>query len=249
MLRKLAAGALGAALCMPSAGAAELIVSAAASLTNAFRDVGRLFEEARPGHKVVLNFASSDVLLAQVAKGAPVDVLATADMESMDRAEMQGLLAPGTRRTLLRNSLVLIVPAAATRKLAGLSSLDDAGVRRIAIGNPASVPAGRYARAALEKAGVWAKLEPKLVLARNVRQALDYVARGEVDAGLVYATDAAIMKEKVEVAAEIPTPAPIFYPVALIEDSRNRELAEAFAKFLGSDAAQGVFARYGFSRP
>ncbi len=234
---------------MSSAQAAELIVSAAASLTNGFRDVGKLFEADNPGHKVVLNFASSDVLLAQVTKGAPVDVLATADMESMDRAEKHGLLAPGTRRTLLRNALVLIVPAASTTKLTGLSSLEDAAVRRIAIGNPASVPAGRYARAAMEKVGIWSKLEPKLILAQNVRQALDYVARGEVDAGLVYATDALIMKDKVRVTAEAPTPIPILYPVALVKDSRNRALAESFAKFLGSDAAQRVFARYRFSRP
>lgn len=249
MLRRLAGVVLGAALCMSSVHAAELIVSAAASLTNAFRDVGKLFEAGNPGHKVVFNFASSDVSLAQVAKGAPVDVFATADMESMDRAEKQDLLAPGTRRVLLRNTLVLITPTASTTTLAGLPSLESAAVRRIAIGNPASVPAGRYARAAMEKAGLWSKLEPKLVFSQNVRQALDYVARGEVDAGLVYATDAAIMKDKVRVAAEVSTTTPIRYPVALVKDSRNRALAESFSKFLGSDAAQGVFARYGFSRP
>jgi molybdate transport system substrate-binding protein len=249
MLQKLSVAALCAVLCASSARAAELIVSAAASLTNALRVVGKLFEEGNPGQQVVFNFASSDVLLAQVAKGAPVDVFATADMESMDRAEKRDLLAPGTRRTLLRNTLVLIVPASATATLTGLSSLEEAAVRRIAIGNPASVPAGRYARAAMERAGVWSKLEPRLILAQNVRQALDYVARGEVDAGLVYATDAAIMKDKVRVAAEVPTPTPILYPVALIKASRNRALAESFSRFLGSDGARSVFARYGFSRP
>jgi molybdate transport system substrate-binding protein len=240
---------LVAALGVSAAQAGELIVSAAASLTNAFREIGKLFEAGESDHKVVFNFASSDVLLAQAAKGAPVDVLATADVASMDRAEKQGLLAPGTRRTLLRNSLVLIIPTASTTTLTGLSSLEQAAVRRIAIGNPASVPAGRYARAAMEKAGLWSKLEPKFILAQNVRQALDYVARGEVDTGLVYATDAAIMKDKVRVAAAVPTPTPIVYPVALVKDTRNRALAESFSRFLGSDAARGVFARYGFSRP
>jgi molybdate transport system substrate-binding protein len=248
-LQRLSVAVLCAALHVSSAQAAELIVSAAASLTNALREVGKLFEKGNPGHKVVFNFASSDLLLAQIAKGAPVDVFATADMASMDRAEKQDLLASGTRRTLLRNSLVLIVPASATTPLSGLSSLEQAAVRRIAIGNLASVPAGRYARAAMEKAGVWSELESKFILAQNVRQALDYVARGEVDAGLVYATDAAIMKDEVRVAAEVPTTTPIVYPVALIKGSRNRALAESFSKFLGSDAAQGVFARYGFSRP
>jgi molybdate transport system substrate-binding protein len=248
MLRRLSL-VLIAFLWVSSAQAAELIVSAAASLTNAFREVGKLFEEGNPGHKVVFNFASSDVLLAQIAKGAPVDVFATADMESMDRAEKQDLLAAGTRRLLLRNTLVLIAPAGSTTRLNGLASLDDPAVRRIAIGNPASVPVGRYSRAAMEKAGVWAKLEPKFIPAQNVRQALDYVARGEVDAGLVYATDAAIMADKVRVTAEIPTTSPIVYPIALIKDSRNRALAEAFSKLLGSDAAKGIFTRYGFSQP
>jgi molybdate transport system substrate-binding protein len=130
-------------LIVSSAQAAELIVSAAASLTNAFRDIGKLFEHNNPGDRVVFNFASSDVLLSQIAKGAPVDVFATADMESMDRAEKQGLLAAGTRRTLLHNKLVLIAPAGSSTSLNGLSSLDNPAVRRIAIGNPASVPVGR----------------------------------------------------------------------------------------------------------
>lgn len=235
--------------CCSPANAAELIVSAAASLTNALREVGKLFEASHPRHKAVFNFASSDVLLAQIAKGAPADVFATADLDSMDRAEKQGLLLPGTRRTLLANKLVLIAPSSASVPLTGLSSLDQAGVRRIAIGNPASVPAGRYAREAMEKAGVGTKLEPKLILAQNVRQALDYVVRGEVDAGLVYATDAVIMAAKVRVAAEIATPTPILYPVALVSDTRNRALAEAFMQSLFSAQAQEIFKRHGFSRP
>jgi molybdate transport system substrate-binding protein len=236
-------------LAATAARADELLVSAAASLTNAFRDVGKLFEANNSGHKVVLNFASSDVLLAQIAKGAPVDVFATADEETMDRAEKQDLLAPGTRRILLRNTLALIVPAGGSTQLTSLNGLDAPAVRRIAIGNPASVPAGRYARDALEKAGLWSKLEPKFIPAQNVRQALDYVARGEVDAGIVYATDAAIMSGKVRVAIEIPTTRPIVYPVAIVKDARNRALAESFVKMLGSDQAHAVFKRYGFSQP
>lgn len=238
---------LASLLWMSAAQAAELIVCAAASLTNALREVGKRFEASNPGNTVVFNFASSDVLLAQIAKGAPADVLATADVESMDRAQKQGLLAPGTRRVLLGNKLALIAPAGASLPLTGLASLDNAAVRRIAIGNPASVPAGRYARAAIEKAGMWSNLEPRLILAQTVRQALDYVARGEVDAGLVYATDANIMADKVRILAEIPTTTPIVYPVALIDGTRNRTLAEAFMKTLLSPQAQGVFKRYGFS--
>ncbi len=235
--------------CFSCAHAAELIVSAAASLTNALREVGRSFEDARRGNKVTFNFASSGALLAQIAKGAPADVFASADTATMDRAEEQGLLAAGTRRILLHNKLVLIVPAVSPVVPSDLASLDNAAVRRIALGNPASVPAGRYAREALEVAGLWLKLEPKYILAQNVRQALDYVARGEVDAGIVYATDAAIMRDKVRVAGEIATTTPIVYPVAVVKDSRNRPLAEAFVEFLGSGAAQATFKRYGFSQP
>lgn len=248
MLRRLLVVALTAFACA-SAHAAELIVSAAASLTNAFRDLSKPFEAAHPDIELVLNFASSDVLSSQIAKGAPVDVFATADMESMDRAEQQGLLAPGTRRTLLRNTLVLIAPASSAIAVTGLESLADPALRRIAIGNPASVPAGRYARESLQTAGLWSKLEAKYILAQNVRQALDYVARGEVDAGLVYATDAAIMAGKVRVTSEAPTSKPIVYPIAIVKDARNRAAAEAFSRFLGSDSARATFTRHGFRQP
>jgi molybdate transport system substrate-binding protein len=247
MLRVLLASAL--VLMLLPARADALIVSAAASLTNAFRDAGKLFEKDHPGEQVAFNFASSSVLLAQIAKGAPADVFATADAQTMDRAEKQGLLAPGTRRTLLSNELVLIVPAGAKKKPSDLSGLEDAIVRRIAIGNPASVPAGRYARDALQKAGLWSKLEPKYVFAQNVRQALDYVARAEADAGIVYSTDAAIMAGKVVIAAEVPLDGPIVYPVAIVKDARHRASADSFLRSLGSPQARAIFARYGFSQP
>ena len=229
-----------------TAPAAELIVSAAASLTNAFREVGKLFEASHPQHRIVFNFAASDVLLSQIAKGAPVDVFASADTESMGRAEQQGLIYRGSRLSMLRNRLVLVVPAAASSMTDGLASLQAPSVRRIAIGNPASVPAGRYAREVLQAAGLWSKLEGKLIYAQSVRQALDYVAREEVDAALLYATDAAIMPGKVRVAAEIPTATPVVYPIALIGDSRNRALGEAFIAFLQARPARTVFERYGF---
>jgi molybdate transport system substrate-binding protein len=234
------------ALASAPAGAADLIVSAAASLTNAFRDAGRLFEANHPEHKVVFNFASSDVLLSQVAKGAPVDVLATADDETMDRAEKLDLIAPGSRRVLLYNALALVVPASQPLRLADLRSLEDRSVRRIAIGNPASVPAGRYAREALETAGSWARLEPKLIFGQNVRQVLDYLARGEVDAAVVYATDAAIMPGKVRIAAVLPTTTPIAYPLAIVQATRNRTAAAAFVQWLQSEPVRAIFSRYGF---
>ncbi len=240
--------AVAAAFC-GAARAAELTVSAAASLTNAFRELGPAFESRHAGTTVVFNFAASDALLAQISKGAPVDVFASADQETMDRAERQKLLAPGSRRDVVGNTLVLVTPADSGLGIRALADLQRPEVRRIAIGNPASVPAGRYAKAALKAARLWAGVEPKLVTAQSVRQALDYVARGEVEAGFVYATDAAIMKDKVRVAATVPTGTPIAYPIAVIAGAPNPDAARRFLEFLATPAARAVLARYGFGPP
>lgn len=232
-----------------TAHGAELTVSAAASLTNAFRALGPVFAAQAAGDTVVFNFASSDALLAQIAKGAPVDVFASADQETMNRAAAQKLLAPDSRRDFVGNALVLIVPVDSTLGIAAPADLQRPAVRRIAIGNPESVPAGRYARGALESAGFWAPLAPKVVTAQSVRQALDYVARGEVEAGFVYATDAAIMKDKVRVVATVATEVPIAYPVAVVAGSSQAAAARRFVDFLFTPAAQQVLARFGFGRP
>ena len=163
-----------------------------------------------------------DALLAQIAKGAPVDVFASADQEAMDRADRQQLLAAGSRRNFVGNALVLIVPSDSTLGLKAAADLGRPAVKRVAIGNPASVPVGRYTKGALEAAKLWATVEPKAVLAQSVRQALDYVARGEVEAGLVYATDAALMKDKVRVVASVPTTTAITYPIAAIRSEERR---------------------------
>ena len=121
--------------------------------------------------------------------------------------------------------------------------------QRIAIGLPASVPVGRYTKSVLEAAGQWAAIEPKMIGAHNVRQALDYVARAEVDAGVVYATDAALMPDKVKVALTVPTTTPVLYPAAPLVASRNPVLAQRFVEFLASAPAQTLFARHGFGKP
>jgi len=229
--------------------AADLTVSAAASLNNAFRELAPLFEAQNPGTRVVFNFASSDALLAQVARGAPVDVFASADEETLDRADRQKLLAAGSRRTFARNALVVVVPADAKVRPSAIADLQQPVFRRIALGSPASVPAGRYARSALEAAKLWTTIEPRAIFAQNVRQALDYVARGEVDAGFVYATDALIMKDKVGVAFTVPTAAPILYPAAAIAGSPRLDTARRFVDFLLSPQAQAVLARQGFLKP
>jgi len=240
---------LTAMLAALPAMAADLTVSAAASLNNAFRQLAPLFEAQNPGTRVVFNFAASDALLAQVARGAPVDVFASADEETMDRAGSQKLLVAGSRRTFARNALVVVVPAEAKTRPAALADLGQPAYRRIAIGSPASVPAGRYARSALDAAKLWPAVEPRVVFAQNVRQALDYVARGEVDAGFVYATDALILRDKVRVALEVPTSTPILYPAAAIAGSTSPDVARRFVDFLLSPAAQALLAHQGFQKP
>ena len=242
-------GAVLLAFSSCAAHAADLTVSAAASLTNAFKELGPMFEAQNAGTVVQFNFAASDALLAQIAKGAPVDVFASADQEAMDRANAQKLLVAGTRGNFVSNTLVMVVPSYSTLDLKSPADLQKPEVRRIAIGNPASVPVGRYTRASLEAARLWRAVEPKVVMAQSVRQALDYVARGEVEAGFVYSTDAAIMRDKVKVVATIPTETPVSYPIAAIGGSPNPAAAVKFIEFLFTPTAQAVLGRYGFGKP
>ncbi len=230
-----------------AAQAAELTVSAAASLSDAFRDIGPLFEAAHPGRSLHFNFGASGALLVQIANGAPADVFVSADQETMDQAQARGLVK--ARRDLLSNRLVVIVPAGANAAPKTLADLAGPGFARVAIGLPASVPVGRYTKHALEAAGLWVAVEPKMVGAINPRQAMDYVARGEVDAAFVYATDAALMPGKVKVAFAVPTPQPVRYPVATLAGAPNPADAARFVDFLFAPAAQAVLARRGFGRP
>lgn len=241
--------ALATSLMGWAAQAADITVSAASSLTNALRDIAPLFEAAHPGAKVRLNFGASGALLQQIAKGAPADVLASADQETMNQAQAQNLLKAEQRRDLVRNTLVVIVPSAASQVPASVADLAQPGYARIAIGLPASVPVGRYTKGVLEAANLWGAIEPKMIGANNVRQALDYVARAEVDASFVYATDAALMADKVKVAATVATAKPILYPVALLTGAPNAAGAAQFVDFLFTPAARAVFTKYGFGNP
>lgn len=240
---------LGLSSALAGAQSGEITVSAAASLTNAFKALAPAFEARHPGTKVQLNFAASDALLAQIAKGAPVDVFASADQETMDRAQQQQLLAPGSRRDFVSNSLVMITPMEGGLPLRSLADLQQAGVKRIAVGKPEGVPAGRYAKAALEAARLWTAVEPKAVYAQNVRQALDYVARGEAEAGFVYGTDARVQKDKVRIVLTVPTATPIRYPLAVVQQGPNAVGAKAFMDFVLSAEGQAVLATYGFAQP
>jgi molybdate transport system substrate-binding protein len=224
----------------------DLTVSAAASLSNAFGDIAKLYEADHPATHVVLNFAASDVLLKQIEQGAPSDVFASADEATMDRASGMGKIDKSSRKDIVSNALVLIVPASGVSPGA-LGDLQREIYKHIAIGNPDSVPAGRYAKQALTDAKLWDALQPKLVQAQNVRQALDYVARGEADAGFVYATDAITQIAKVQVALTIPTATPVRYPAAATAACATKPNACEFVAFLLSAPSQAVFARYGFS--
>lgn len=233
----------------PAYGDQELIVSAAASLTNAFPEIGKVFEKEHPGIKIIYNFAASGPLLQQIAQGAPVDVFASADQKTMNQAVDKGLIVPASRKNFVSNTLVLIAPEKSNLPLKGLKGLTAAEVKRVALGNPASVPVGRYTQEALTKAGLWEALKPKFIYGESVRQVLDYVSRGEVDAGFVFATDAAIAKGKVKVVTAVQGHQPITYPVALVAASGKQALAQSFVDFILSPAAQEIFSKFGFGKP
>ncbi|HTN29918.1 MAG TPA: molybdate ABC transporter substrate-binding protein [Pseudomonas sp.] len=229
--------------------AAELTVSAAASLTGAFRDIAQGYQGLHPEVRVLLNFGGSGALQQQIAKGAPVDVFASADQETMDQAAGRDLIDAVSRRDFARNALVLVVPRDSTLRLAQLADLAQPGVERFALGNPASVPAGRYAMRALEAAALRPALQDKMIHTQSVRQALDYVARGEVAAGFVYATDARAMPDRVAVAFSVPLDTAIRYPVARTRDSAQAAEAGRFIDYLLSPAGQAILARHGFDLP
>lgn len=229
--------------------AADVTVSAAASLRDAFTDIAREYEKGQPETRVLLNFGASGQLLQQISRGAPVDVFAAADQETMDRAQKQNLLMPGTRADFARNELVLAVSLDARTAPQALPDLKADTVSRIALGNPESVPAGRYAKVALDGVSLWEPLKPKFVYTQNVRQALDYLVRGEVDAGFVYLTDAALMPDRVRVAARVSGTGEILYPIAVVKGGGNARAGERFVEFVRQPAAQKILAKYRFLRP
>lgn len=229
--------------------AGEITVSAASSLTNALKEVAQRFEQQHPGSKVLLNFGASGALLQQMAKGAPVDVLASADQETMDQAAQQGLILTSGRRNFVRNTLVVVVPAGSTRPMRGLQDLTLPAVQKVAIGNPASVPVGRYSQRALEAAKLWPAVQAKAIHTQNVRQSLDYVARGEVEAGFVYHTDVLVQKGKVHVAFTVPLAGVIHYPIAPAANSSHIVEARQFVNYVLSPAGQAILAQHGFLKP
>ena len=231
------------------ARAEQLTMFAAASLTDAMKDVSALW--AKAGHEPLrLSFGSSSTLARQVEQGAPADLIASADEQWVDYLATRDLLAPGTRKSLLGNDLVLVVSAAAPRRIT-IDANFDAGVvlganGRLATGDPRHVPVGIYAEQALRRLGLWEKIEPRLARTQDVRTALLLVERGEAPAGIVYATDASVSKG-VMIAGTFPDDShdPISYAFAVTRSGDTAE-ARAFMAFLGTQEARAVFASRGF---
>jgi molybdate transport system substrate-binding protein len=229
----------------------EVVFSVAISMKDAMEELGRGFSARRPGVVLRYNFGSSGELQKQIEAGAPVDLFISAAQRQMDELQQKNLIVVASRRNFARNVLTVIKAAHSPLDLSKASDLVDARVGRIVIGNPKTVPVGQYSEESLKAMSVWERVQPKLVLAENVRQALDYVARGEVDAGFVYTTDAAIRKGTV-VEAFRPaedTYRPVVYPAAVVAASRHRAVAQAFIDVLGGREGQAVLARFGFLPP
>ena len=185
----------------------------------------------------------------QLLQGAPVDVLATADEATMNKAIEQKAIDVTSRKTFARNTLILIQPKDSRVRVKNLQDLTQEKIDRIAMGNPANVPAGNYAKAALEKQGLFSNIQPKLVYSQNVRQALDYVIRNEVDAGFVYRTDAILQADKLNIVANIPTVTPVSYPIGIVSHSSNKAEAKRFVDHILSAQGQAVLKKYGFTKP
>jgi len=224
-----------------------LTVSAAASLTDAFTEITEAFEAANPGVTVELNLAASGVLAQQIRQGAPADVFASASAVVMDGLEAEGFLADGTRQDIAANRIVLVTPLDGP-PVTGLQDLPD--LPRVAIGDPALVPAGMYAQESLQAAGLWDPLEAQLLYGETVRQVLAWVEAGEVPAGIVFVTDAHT-SQRVRVVAELPPEShqPIRYPIAVLGKSDAPDLAASFVAFVTGPEGQALLASEGFSPP
>lgn len=230
----------------PAASADNIVVSAAASLTDALKEIGRMYQ-SKSKNRVTFVFASSSTLARQIEAGAPADVFFSADVQTMNALERNGRLEPGTRKQLLSNQIVIIVPADKPTLVNSPEDLLDPRVRRIALAEPSSVPAGVYTKAYLESLGLWDKVKPKVVPVLDVRATLASVESGNVEAGLVYKTDAASSK-RVKTVFEVPIGKgpKIIYPVAILKESKSKAAAKEFLNVMVSPSGADVFRRYGF---
>jgi molybdate transport system substrate-binding protein len=228
-----------------SARADEILVSAAASLTDVLRVIAAGYQ-AKLNHTLSFNYGASNALARQIEEGAPADIFFSADLTQMDNLDKKGLLEPGTRKSLLSNQLVSIVPADSKLALSSPKDLLKPDVKRIALAEP-SVPVSVYTTKYLTEEGIWDQVKPKVVPVQDVRATLASVEGGNVDAGFVYKTDAAISK-KVKIVYEVPLEKgpKITYPAAVVKESKHKDAARDFLNYLSSRAAKAAFQKYGF---
>jgi molybdate transport system substrate-binding protein len=224
-----------------------IVVGAAISLKESFNELGGIYER-RTGTKVTFTFGASGELAKQIEAGAPIDVFASAAEREMDELQAKNLIDPATRADFARTFLVLVVPVDSQLQVHSFSDLEKPSVTKIAIGNPQTVPAGQYARQLLRNTQIWSKIDSRLILAENVRQVLDYVARGEVDAGIVYATDVQVAGGKVSVAAHAADTdyGPILYPLAVVQGSASAPAARGFVDLVLSPEGIAILKNHGF---
>ena len=228
----------------------QLIVSAAASLKDVMEEIKLIYQQKHPETEIIYNFASSGSLQRQIEQGAPVDVFISAANKQMNALEKQGLLLKGTSQYLLKNQLVLVTPANnQTRnvKLDNFNDLTNQEINTIALGEPNSVPAGKYAQEVLTSFKIVDRVNAKAIYGKDVRQVLNYVATGNVDAGIVYRTDVRVT-DNIHIVSTAPenTHSPVIYPIAAIKDSDNPEAATKLIEFLTTPEAQKIFEEYGF---
>lgn len=242
--------AIGTRFVMPAstnAQSATLLIAAAASLQDVLEELDPVFERANRGITVNYNFAASGPLQQQIQQGAPVDLFISAATRQMDALQQQNLIVADTRRNLLTNNLVLVVPRNSTLGLTGFRQLINSNIRRISVGEPRSVPAGQYAEEVFRNLGILEQLRSKFVYGNSVRNVLATVESGNADAGVVYATHARISDQVRQVAtAPNNLHSPIVYSIAVVAASRNQQAARRYEQFLSSSQAQAVFRRYGF---
>ncbi|NLV16633.1 MAG: molybdate ABC transporter substrate-binding protein [Syntrophomonadaceae bacterium] len=229
----------------PAEEAVQLNVAAAASLQNAGKEIQELYIAEKPNVSITYNFASSGTLQNQIEEGAPADLFISAGVKQMDALAEKELIVSESRRDLLANDLILI--AKQDSSLSDFADLTDSSVKKISIGTPETVPAGKYAQEALTSLELYDQILSKIVFAKDVRQVLTYVQTGNVDAGLVYRSDV-YQEEDIVVVTAAPEDShqPIVYPMAVIKASQNQAEAQAFAEFLTGQEASAVFSKYGF---
>ncbi|MBW7477073.1 molybdate ABC transporter substrate-binding protein [Paenibacillus oenotherae] len=228
----------------------ELTVSAAASLTDALKEIQTLYEASHKNIKLVYNFGASGALQKQIEQGAPADLFFSASSKNMKALVEGELIHADKQRNLLSNELVVVMPSDGAAGIGNEQDLKKDDVKIVAIGIPESVPAGNYAKEALTNVQLWDELQPKMVQAKDVRQVLQYVETGNADAGFVYKTDA-LTTSKVKIAFTVDQSAytPVKYPVGIVEATKHAGEAEEFYNFLGTKEALDVFLKYGFTIP